>query len=369
MSWRKELKNNITTAAQLANVLRLSPDDVEKYAAVIARFPMQVTPYYLSLVDTTSPNDPIGKMCLPSLDELQKEGSFDTSGESDNTKLAGLQHKYSQTALLLSTNQCAMYCRHCFRKRMVGYSEAELNKRADEAVEYVKMHPEINNVLVSGGDALMNPNHIIKRYLEELTAIEHLDFLRFGSRIPVTFPQRICGDKELLDLFETYAKQKRIYLVTQFNHPREITVQAAEAVERLLERGIQIRNQTVLLRDVNDDGETLGTLLSRLTAIGVSPYYIFQCRPVTGVKSRFQVPIPEAVRIVDDAKKEQNGFGKSVRFVMSHPRGKIEILGELQNGETIFKFHQSREAQDSSVIFTRKLSAADTWLDDDLNGV
>lgn len=222
---------------------------------------------------------------------------------------------------------------------MVGYSEKELNKRVDEAVDYVKTHHEVTNVLISGGDAFMNPNHIIQRYLEELTAIAHLDFIRFGTRVPVTFPQRIYDDEELLDLLTKYTSKKMIYVVTQFNHPREITPQAVRAISELQKRGIQVRNQTVLMRGVNDQGKVLGELLSGLTRIGVIPYYIFQCRPVTGVKGHFQVPICEGIRIVDEAKSYQNGFGKAVRYVMSHPLGKIEIIGELNPQEVIFKFH------------------------------
>ena len=150
-------------------------------------------------------------------------GSFDTSGESSNTKLDGLQHKYKPTVLLLSTNVCAMYCRHCFRKRLVGLSDSELLEVADEAIAYISSHKEVNNVLVTGGDALMNPNHVIERYLSGLTAIDHLDLVRFGSRLPVTLPERIYGDPELLGLFEEYGKRKTLIVVTQFNHPRELT--------------------------------------------------------------------------------------------------------------------------------------------------
>ena len=262
-------------------------------------------------------------MCVPSLNELNAEGDFDTSGEGANTKLEGLQRKYTQTVLLLSTNQCAMYCRHCFRKRMVGLTTDELNRRVDEAVEYIKSHNEVTNVLIPGGDSLMNPNSIIERYLQELTAIGHLDLIRFGSRVPVTLPERICGDQEFLDMMSHYAKKKALYIVTQFNHPREITPQAIRAVQAIIERGVQIRNQTVLLRGVNDSGEILGKLLSNLTRIGVPSYYVFQCRPVRGVKEHFQVPIAEGIRIVDEAKSRQNGFSKSFCYAMSHPRGKL----------------------------------------------
>ena len=369
MSWQEELRNGIRSARQLAPILGWTEEETAQYAQVIERFPMMITPYYLSLVDKSDPNDPIGRMCIPSLGEFDPGGTFDTSGEASNTKMEGLQHKYSQTVLLLSTNQCAMYCRHCFRKRMVGLSEEELNKRVDDAVAYVKEHREITNVLISGGDSFINSNRIIERYLRELTAIDHLDFIRFGSRAPVTLPERIYGDQEFLDMFAAYSKKKALHLVTQFNHPRELTEQAARAVRCMLERGVQVRNQTVLLRGVNDSGAVLGELLSRLTRVGVAPYYVFQCRPVTGVKERFQVPIEEGLRIVDAAKARQNGFGKSFRYAMSHPRGKIEILCKLPSGETVFKFHQSKDDADNARPFTRVLSPADTWLDEDLNGI
>lgn len=369
MKWQDELKKGIRTVEDLAPVFGWSPEETAKRAEVAERYPMMITPYYLSLINPTNPNDPIARMCIPSPDELNPDGTFDTSGEASNSKLDGLQHKYDQTVLLLSTNQCAMYCRHCFRKRMVGLTEDELNRRVDEAVDYVKSHESVTNVLISGGDALMNPNRIIERYLRELTAIGRLDFIRFGSRMPVTLPERIYGDKELLNIFSYYSQSKTLYLVTQFNHPREITPQAAGAVRSLIERGVQVRNQTVLLRGINDSGEVLGQLLSGLTRIGVTPYYVFQCRPVKGVKGRFQVPIEEGIRIVDDAKARQNGFGKSFRYIMSHPRGKIEILCKLPSGETAFKFHQSKDSTDNARIFLQKLSSADTWLDEELHGI
>jgi len=182
----------------------------------------------------------------------------------------------------------------------------------------------------------------------------------------VTLPERVYGDQELLDLFEKYARQKALCVVTQFNHPRELTEQARQAVRALIERGILVRNQTVLLRGVNDNGETLGALLSGLTRMGVVPYYIFQCRPVTGVRGGFQVPLSEGIRIVDDAKSRQNGFGKAVRYAMSHPRGKIEIVCQGTDGETLFKFHQNKDPADSARAFTVKLKPTDAWLSDDL---
>ncbi|NCB51858.1 MAG: KamA family radical SAM protein [Clostridia bacterium] len=369
MSWKEQLQKSIRTAPELAELLDLTPEEEARYTDLLKRYPMMITPYYLSLADLSDPDDPIRKMCIPSFDEFNPDGSPDTSGEASNTVLKGLQHKYKSTALMLSTNRCAMYCRHCFRKRLVGLSEDELSKRVDEAVKYLKEHKEVSNLLISGGDAFMNSNKIIERYLHDLTEIDHLDFIRFGSRIPVTLPERIYGDKEFLDLFEHYADKKAIYLVTQFNHPRELTEDAAKAIRAMLDRGVAVKNQTVLLRGVNDDPETLSSLLKGLTRYGIAPYYVFQCRPVSGVKDRFQVPLLKSCEIVDAAKSKQNGLGKCLRFAMSHPLGKIEILGLLPNGEMVFKFHQNKNPEDNARIFTRRISPTDTWLDPELNGI
>ena len=364
--WTDGIKNSYQDADTLGKALGLPEDEVEKLREVVERFPVRIPQYYLDLIDKDDPDDPIAKMCVPSEYELSQDGSFDTSGEESNTKEEGVQHKYKQTALILSTNVCAMYCRHCFRRRMVGLTDAELNKQMDAAVSYVKSHPEITNVLITGGDSLMLPNSIIRSYLEEFSKLPNIDLIRFGSRVPVSFPQRITEDPELIEIFREYTEKKPIYLVTQFNHPREFTEESVKAVKMFRDLGIQVRNQTVLLRGVNDKPEVLGELFRSLTRNEIVPYYIFQCRPVRGVKGRFQVPLLEGVKIVDAAKGMQNGIGKGIRYCMSHPRGKIEILGELQDGEMLFKFHQNKYPEDRSRIFTLKLDETSTWLTDEL---
>lgn len=358
----------LTTAEDLRGS-GMTEEQLSGIERVIKRFPMKIPLSYYSLINRDDPGDPIARMCIPSVDELDGSGNFDTSGEQENTAQTGVQHKYRQTALVLTTNVCAMYCRHCFRKRLVGLSETELNRQVDDAVQYTRSHPEINNVLLSGGDALMLPAHILRRYLSEFTALDSLDFIRIGSRVPVVLPQRILEDNELLDMLGEYARKKTVYLVTQFNHPREVASAQTDAVRCLLRNGVQVRNQIVLLRGVNDSSETLGELLHKLTGIGVTPYYIFQCRPVRGVKGHFQVPLMEGVEIVAGAKALQNGFGKGFRFAMSHPRGKIEILGLAEENKMLFKFHQSKYLPDEGKIFSVPLSPSDTWLDEELKGI
>jgi lysine 2,3-aminomutase len=359
----KELEKNISSINQLKKYVDLTPDEEQRLERVVQVHPMLVSPYYLSLIDWNDPNDPIRKMAVPSVGELNLEGVYDTSGEAENTKMPGLQHKYSETALILSTNRCATYCRHCFRKRLVGLASDEILKRFDDAADYIAKHDEINNVLISGGDPLVLKTEILESFLETLVKIDHLDFIRFGSRVPVTLPARLDGPK-LLALFKKYSQSdKRLYVVTQFNHPREITPESTRAVSNLLKAGVLLSNQTVLLRGVNDNPKTLAALMNRLVSIGVAPYYVFQCRPVKRVKSHFQVPICEGIRIVEQAKVNCNGHSKRFKYVMSHKTGKIEILG-IMNGEMYFKYHEAKNRENLGVMFKRRADEKAGWLDD-----
>jgi len=363
MPEHKELENIICSIEQLENYVELSSNEKKQIEQIVQIHPMRVSPYYLSLINWKDPHDPIRKMALPSLEELNLDGVYDTSGEAENTKMPGLQHKYAEPALILATNRCASYCRHCFRKRLVGLPTQEILKRFEDAAEYIAKHEEINNVLISGGDPLVLCNEVIVTFLERLSKIEHLSFIRFGSRTPVTLPSRF-NDPELLALFKKYSQiDRRLYVVTQFNHPREITPQSVNAVSKLLNAGVLLSNQTVLLRGVNDDPETLATLMERLVSIGVAPYYVFQCRPVKRVKSHFQVPICEGVRIVEKAKAKCNGHSKRFKYAMSHKTGKIEILG-IMNGEIYFKYHEAKNRENLGIMFKRRVDEKAGWLDD-----
>ena len=366
MPWSRELKQNITDIAQLQTQLGLSASETAELQALCAHFPMSVPRYYLQLIDWSDPLDPIRRMCIPTIFETDQSGAFDTSGEASNTVYEGVQHKYRESALILSTSRCAMYCRHCFRKRLVGMSEEEIAHHFFKVISYIQEHPEISNVILSGGDALMLPTKTLTRYLIAFAGMEHLDLVRIATRMPVVFPARITEDSALQDMLRTYGRKKQIYLITQFNHPRELTEEAKAALRILLECGVVIRNQTVLLKGVNDDPAVLGTLLRKLTACGALPYYVFQCRPVIGVKSAFQVPLSRGYDIVEQAKAMQNGQGKCMKYCMSHPRGKIEIAGKLDDGAMIFKFHQAKHDGDAGRLFIRTLAEADAWLPDDL---
>jgi lysine 2,3-aminomutase len=362
--WQDELANNVTTLEELKEYIDLTGSEEKELQKVIDIHPMSIPRYYLSLIDRKDPDDPIRKMAIPSADELDLSGSYDTSGERVNTKLPGLQHKYRNTVLLLAVNVCSMYCRHCFRKRMVGLTNDEVIARFKEAYEYIATHTEVNNLLISGGDSFFLPSTVIAHFLDRLTRLPHLDYIRFGSRMVVTYPDRILKDDELLEVLQAYSKKdRRIYISTQFNHPNEITEHSIEAVNRIINSGAIINNQTVLLRGVNDSPEILADLQKNLVRIGVNPYYVFQCRPVKRVKSHFQVPLAEGYRIVAGARGMLDGISKRFRYAMSHERGKIEILGILGD-EIFFKHQQAKYTEDASRFFKRKLDEDAGWLDE-----
>jgi len=363
MRRRKQIENSICTVEQLKDFIDLSPKEEKKLKQITQRHPMRVTSYYMSLIDWDNPDDPIRKMAIPSLKEFNLQGSYDTSGEAENTKLLGLQHKYQETALILATNRCAMYCRHCFRKRLVGLQTKEIIERFEDAAEYIKLHEQINNVLITGGDPLVLENGIIEQFLSILSDFPQLKFIRFGSRAPVTFPSRF-EDDELLRILSRYSlPDRRIYVVTQFNHPKEITKQSIKAVDNLIKSGVIVNNQTVLLKGVNDNPITLANLQNRLVSIGVNPYYVFQCRPVKRVKHHFQVPLCRGIEIVEEAKKHCNGHSKRFKYIMSHRTGKIEILGIFDN-EIYFKYHQAKNRKKLGKIFKRPVNENAGWLDD-----
>lgn len=364
MIWKDELKHNIRTIEQLKQYIELTSKEEKQLQKVIEYHPMSITRYYMSLIDKNDPNDPIKKMVFPSAEELDLSGSYDPSGEIQVTKMPGLQHKYASTALILSTNRCAAYCRYCFRKRLVGLPTEEIIRKFDEAVKYIHEHKEINNVLISGGDPFTLPSKVIENFLKKLSNIAHLNFIRFGSKVPVIFPDRILEDDEFLSILKRYSiPNRRVYVNTQFNHPRELTKKSIRAINKLVRRSIVINNQTVLLKGVNDNPEVLVELQNKLAGIGIIAYYVFQCRPVKRVKLSFQVPLYRGCRIIEEAKKKLNGHSKRFRYVMSHRTGKVEIIG-IMDDHIYLKYHEARDPKNFGRLFKKRLNETAGWLDE-----
>jgi L-lysine 2,3-aminomutase len=208
----------------------------------------------------------------------------------------------------------------------------------------------------------MQTNERLATWLDTLADVPQLDFIRIGSRTPVTFPCRITEDPALLELFSRIGEKKQLYLITHFNHPREVSEQAVAAVHSLMRSGVIVKNQTVLLKGVNDDPEVLALLLRKMTSTGVVQHYIFQCRPVVGATNYFQVPLIEGSRIVNAANSLQNGLGKCADYTMSHKTGKIRILGETGEGELLFQYKQAKDPSQIGKLFTRKMNDGQAWL-------
>lgn len=362
MHWEEELLQNITDISGLSDYFDINFKEKRILERVIKLHPMSITKYYLSLMNINDPNDPIRRMIIPSVEEMNIEGSYDTSGEQQNTKMEGVQHKYAQTVLLIATNRCASYCRHCFRKRMIGRSDEEVLKRFNNAVDYIKEHEEVTNILITGGDPLTLPTHILRRMIKQLINIQHLDYIRIGTRMPVFLPSRIYQDNELTD-FLSYVNRtrKRIYIVTHFNHPREFTEQSQMALLAFTGKGVPVSNQTVLLKGVNDNADVLSNIMRNAVRNGIIPYYVFQCRPVKRVKNMFQLPIIKGIDIIESCKKQLDGHAKRFKYIMSHRTGKIEILA--RKGDSVyFKYHQARNPANMGRIFSIE-PGNKSWID------
>ena len=356
--WKEELARNIVTAEELRECIHLSEEEYKIVKKEIEKYPMSISRYYASLIYSGA-NDPIRKMAVPGISNT--EGLEDQSGEKSNTIMPGVQHKYQQTLLVLISTNCAMYCRHCFRRRFVGTQQEEIARDPNAVAEYIRKEPTINNVLLTGGDAFVVDTEVLRNWLMVLSELPQLDFIRIGTRTPVTFPARINLDDDLLSLFKEISGKKQLYIVTHFNHPNEFTNESITAIRKLQQCGVMVKNQTVLMKGINDNPMILCQLLETVTSLGMIQHYIFQCRPVIGVKNNFQIPIREGSRIVNMANAMQNGLGKSADYTMSHETGKIRILGEM-NGEMVFQYKQAKDAENIGKIFTRKMDN-ETWIE------
>ncbi|WP_059046497.1 KamA family radical SAM protein [Paenibacillus rubinfantis] len=326
----------------IAKVSELSEQERQELKPITDKFVFRVNDYYLNLIDWNDPNDPIRKLVIPNTGELKEYGRWDASDEATNYAVPGCQHKYRTTALLIVSEVCGSYCRYCFRKRLFRNDVKEAMSDVTPGIEYIAQHPEINNVLLTGGDSLILATRKLRSILEQLRAIEHVKIIRLGSKIPVFNPMRIYEDPELLELIREFSTvDQRIYVMAHINHPREITPEAKRGFQALHDAGAIVVNQTPILKGINDDAAVLGELLDRLSWAGVTPYYFFINRPVAG-NADFVLPLKRAYQLVEEAKARTSGLGKRVRLSMSHSSGKIEILA-IENGQAYLKYHQSRD--------------------------
>jgi len=325
--------------------------------------PYLVTPFYEQRIRSNSHYESLRHIVEPSAEELRHTGKLDTSGEHGDTVVPGLQHKYPRTGLILVTDQCFAYCRFCFRKRMLGGGSKEAALDYAAIAAYIRQHPEMNDVLLSGGDPFALTTSQLHGILDHLLPIPHLASLRFGTKAPVYNPQRF-EDAELPGLFERIRKAgKTAVIVLHVDHAGELSAESQSYIRRLRGIGVQFLHQAVLLRQVNDDPEILATLFASLHALGVRPYYLFQARPVMGAK-HFQVPLGKGVEIVRETCCRLNGLQKTFRYIMSHCSGKIEILDLAEDNRLYMRYHQNKDVKRIGKVFSRPYREGACWLDD-----
>jgi KamA family protein len=323
----------------------------------------QVTKFYKEQIRKSGYYDQLKHIVEPSIKEFDSPGALDTSGEHDSTVVPGLQHKYQQTGLLLVTDRCASYCRYCFRKRIVGNDSEEIAPDFAKVAAYIRNHPEMTNVLLSGGDPFVLSTHKLHKILDHLLPCPNLTSIRFGTKAIAFYPPRFA-DPELPGLFQRIIDAgKAPFIVAHFDHVGEISDEAERNIRRLREVGVQFLNQTVLLRKVNDDPDILAATFQKCHSMGNRPYYLFQGRPVKAA-SHFQVPLKEGVEIVRGVNRRLSGIQKTFKYIMSHYTGKIEILGFGEDNRLYMRYHQNRDPQKVGAIFSRRNVEGACWLDD-----
>jgi lysine 2,3-aminomutase len=325
--WRWQRQHAIRTADQLAALLPLPDDEVVALRSLESKYRTAIPPYYFSLIDVADPQDPIRLQSVPSSkEETNLSGvEFDDPLEEDqDSPVPGVTHRYPDRALLITTPVCSMYCRFCTRKRVTMDREGWDAPSRDEErmIDYVRQTPAIHDVILSGGDPLTLPVAKLRWFLQELAAIEHVDVIRVGTRVPVTLPQRLF-DPELVDLLADVGK---VWIQTHFNHPVEITPEATLACRNLVNAGMPVNNHSVLMKGVNDSVATMRELVRGLLRIKVRPYYVFHCDPVTGA-GHFRTSVWKGIEIIEGLRGHVSGLGVPTYVVDGlHGAGKIPVM-------------------------------------------
>ncbi len=318
--WQQSLKNSLTDPRQLAARFGIDPAPL---AAVAARYPLRITPHYLGLLQ--GPGDPLWRQCVPDPRELDGAGlAEDPLAEEAHAPTPAVVHRYPDRVLLLAGTSCALYCRFCTRKRKVGCAGEQLSFGALlDGIAYIERTPAVRDVLLSGGDPLLLSDSLLGEVLERLHKIPHVETIRIGSRVPVTLPERITEG-----LCAVLRRHHPLYLNTHFNHPRELTVEAAEACRRLADAGLPLGNQTVLLRGVNDDPATMLELVRGLLRIRVRPYYLHQMDLVAG-GNHFRTRVETGLAILQALRGQVSGLAIP-HYVIDLPggKGKVSLLPE-----------------------------------------
>ncbi|MCM8801580.1 MAG: KamA family radical SAM protein [Candidatus Omnitrophica bacterium] len=316
--WHWQLKHRIFTLEELERVIQLIPEEKEGIKRANGRLSMAITPYWLTLIDPQDPHCPLRRQAIPMINEFMvgPHEMSDPCAEDRDSPVPYLVHRYPDRVLLLATEHCAMYCRHCTRRRLVG-KDKESNysgAKFDLAIQYIKSNRKIRDVLISGGDPLVLEDEEIEDLIQRVRSIPHVEFLRIGTRVPVTLPQRISDG-----LIKMLKKYSPIWISIHFNHPKEITKRCKIACDMLADNGFPLGSQTVLLKGINDRPYIMKKLMHELLKIRVRPYYIYQCDPVKGTQ-HFRTPVAVGINIMEKLRGYTTGYAVPT-YVIDAPGG------------------------------------------------
>lgn len=335
-NWKWQLQNQIKTAQKLKKIFDITQCEFEQLVKVSKKFRVAITPYYLSLIQNFIPSDPIYLQCIPQINELNNVGKIDPMNELNNNPAGAITRRYPDRVILNVTNSCAAFCRHCQRRRNIGEKDIPTSESClEESFEYIRNHPELRDVLITGGDPLTLSDSCLENILIKLRSIKTVEIIRIGTRIPVTLPQRITAG-----LIKVLKKYTPIYMNTQFNHPIEITHESSKACLNLAENGIVLGNQMVFLKNVNTDYYTLQLLNQLLLKIKIRPYYIFHPKDVIGTK-HFSISIEEGIRVYEQLRGNTSGLAIPT-YILNAEQG----LGKIVLNKDIL----SRVNSDGTVI-------------------
>ncbi len=315
--WHWQVRNRIETLEQLKKHIKLTQEEEDGVKESLKTLRMAITPYYLSLIDQNNPHCPVRRQAIPTHAETHHAAAdlLDPLHEDGDSPVPGLTHRYPDRVLLLITDMCSMYCRHCTRRRFAGQKDSSTPKdNIDKAIDYIARTPQVRDVLLSGGDALMVSDERLEDIISRIRQIPHVEVIRIGSRVPVVCPQRITDN--LVNMLKKYHP---VWLNTHFNHPQEVTPESIAACERMANAGIPLGNQSVLLRGVNDCVPTMKKLVHLLVKMRVRPYYIYQCDLSMGLE-HFRTPVSKGIEIIENLRGHTSGYAVPT-FVVDAPGG------------------------------------------------
>lgn len=322
-----QMKNRISTVDEISKYVSLTEEEYDNIKKVSDEYRFAITPYYFSLIDFNNPNCPVKLQSIPDIRELDEGGQLDPMNEEQSNPSGRITRRYPNKLIINVTNACPMYCRHCQRRRLIGKHDKNTPREdIDESIEFIRNNETIREVLVTGGDALLLPNNQLERIFEKLSDINHVEVIRIGTRVLSTLPFRI--DEELVCLLRKY----RVQLSTQFNHACEITPEAVRAIDLLVDHGVLVRNQMVLLRNVNDDKYCIQKTNEELHKFRVINYYLFHPKEIKGI-NHFQVDISKGLEIMKHLEGRTSGMCKPT-YVLNAPGGLGKVpLVPMQNIE------------------------------------